>query len=170
MSNFNAWIENAVIEPVVLVNGLAKVTGGVTIPAGFQVLPGQLVQNQADLSDTTKVAPLTLSLEEFEVGVFDVNQNFALGYTSLYNISPNSVRGIGFDPSDMVDPTNPGPVVPIIGGVQKPVPGFKDLAWVILSQNTRARQRRLASGGRGQGRTGPHHADGGSVDVTLVAA
>ena len=128
MSNFNAWIENAVIEPGALVNGLAKVTGGVTIPAGFQVLPGQLVQNQADLSVTTKVAPLTLSLEEFEVGVFDVNQNFALGYTSLYNISPNSVRGIGFDPSDMVDPTNPGSVVPIIGGVQKPVPGFKDLA------------------------------------------
>ena len=57
MSNFNAWIENAVIEPGALVNGLAKVTGGVTIPAGFQVLPGQLVQNQADLSDTTKVAP-----------------------------------------------------------------------------------------------------------------
>ena len=88
---------------------------GCDIPAGFQVLPGQLVQNQADLADTTKVAPLTLSLEEFEVGVFDVNQNFALGYTSLYDISPNSVRGIGFDPSDMVDPTNPGSVVPIIG-------------------------------------------------------
>ena len=44
------------------------------------------------------------------------------------------------------------------------------LAGVILSQNTRARRRRLASGGRGQGRTGPPHADGGSVDVTLVAA
>lgn len=55
--SFNAWIENAVIEPGALVNGLAKVTGGVTIPAGFQVLPGQLVQNQADLSDTTKVDP-----------------------------------------------------------------------------------------------------------------
>ena len=58
--SFNAWIENAVIEPGALVNGLAKVTGSVTIPAGFQVLPGQLVQNQADLADTTKVAPLDL--------------------------------------------------------------------------------------------------------------
>ena len=118
-----------------------------TIPAGFQVLPGQLVQNQADLADTTKVAPLTLSLEEFEVGVFDVNQNFALGYTSLYDISPNSVRGIGFDPSDMVDPTNPGSVVPIIGGVQKPVPGFKDRldGRLIIANNTVAQLNRIFS-------------------------
>jgi len=145
--NFNAWIENAVIEPGALVNGLAKVTGGVTIPAGFQVLPGQLVQNQADLADTTKVAPLTLSLEEFEVGVFDVNQNFALGYTSLYDISPSSVRGIGFDPSDTSDPTNPGSVVPIIGGVQKPVPGFKNRldGRLIIANNTVAQLNRIFS-------------------------
>jgi carbonic anhydrase/acetyltransferase-like protein (isoleucine patch superfamily) len=145
--SFNAWIENAVIEPGALVNGLAKVTGGVTIPAGCQVLPGQLVQNQADLSDPTKVAPLTLSLEEFEVAVFDVNHNFAVGYTSLYDISPNSVRGIGFDPSDTIDPTNPGSVVPIIGGVQKPVPGFKDRldGRLIIANNTVAQLNRIFS-------------------------
>ena len=136
--SFNAWIENATIQPGALVNGLAKVTGGVTIPAGFQVLPGQLVQNQADISDPTKLAPLTLALEEFEVAVFDVNQNFALGYTSLFDISPKSVLGIGFDPSDTVSPTNPGSVVPIIGGVQKPYPNFKDriLGRVTIANNT----------------------------------
>ncbi len=118
-----------------------------TIPAGFQVKPGQLVQNAADLNDTTKVAALTPSLEEFEVAVFVVNQNFALGYTSLYDISPNSVRGIGFDPSDMSDPTNPGSVVPIIGGVQKPVPGFKDRldGRLIIANNTVAQLNRIFS-------------------------
>jgi carbon dioxide concentrating mechanism protein CcmM len=123
--SFNAWIENATISPGALVNGLAKVTGGVTIPPGMQVLPGQLVQTQADLTDPTKLAPITASLEEFEVGVLDVNHNFALGYTSLFDIWRPSVYGIGFDPSNDVEPTNPGSVVPIIGGVQRPVPGFK---------------------------------------------
>lgn len=88
-----------------------------------------------------------MSLEEFEVLVFDVNQNFALGYTSLHDISPNSVRGIGFDPSDTSDPTNPGAVVPIIGGVQKPVPGFKDRldGRLIIAYNTVAQLNRIFS-------------------------
>jgi carbonic anhydrase/acetyltransferase-like protein (isoleucine patch superfamily) len=123
--SFNAWIENATVSPGALVNGLAKVTGGVTIPPGMQVLPGQLVQTQADLSDPTKLAPITESLEEFEVGVLDVNHNFALGYTSLYDIFKLSVHGIGFDPGDDAEPNNPGSVVPIIGGVQRAVPNFK---------------------------------------------
>jgi carbonic anhydrase/acetyltransferase-like protein (isoleucine patch superfamily) len=136
--SFNAWIENATIEPGALVNGLAKVTGGVTIRAGFQVLPGQLVQTAADVKDPTKVATLTSALEAFEVGVYDVNEHFALGYSSLYYISPNSVLGIGFDPSDTSQPTNPGSVVPIIGGQQRPYPTFKDRidGRVIIANNT----------------------------------
>jgi carbon dioxide concentrating mechanism protein CcmM len=143
--SFNAWIENAVIEPGALINGLAKVTGGVTIPAGYLVLPGQLVQNQADLRDPTKLAPLTLSLEEFEVAVLDVNQHFALGYSSLFDISPSSIRGIGFDPSDTSAPTNPGAVVPIIGGIQRPIPGFRDRidGRVIIANNTAGQLNRL---------------------------
>jgi carbonic anhydrase/acetyltransferase-like protein (isoleucine patch superfamily) len=136
--SLNAWIENATLQPGSLVNGLAKATGGVTIPSGMQVLPGQLVQSQADLNDLKKVAPITSALEMFEVGVLDVNRNFALGYTSLFDIAKSSVLGIGFDPSDTVDPTNPGSVVPIIGGVQKPVPSFKDriIGRVIIANNT----------------------------------
>jgi carbon dioxide concentrating mechanism protein CcmM len=84
------------------------------------------------------VAALTSSLEAFEVGVLDVNHNFALGYTSLFYVSPNSVRGIGFDPSDTSEPTNPGSVVPIIGGVQRPYPNFKDRldGRLIIANNT----------------------------------
>ncbi len=137
--SFNAWVQNAVIEPGALVNGLAKVVG-VTIPSGMQVLPGQLVQTQADLADPTKLQPITMALEEFVVGVADVNQNFALGYTSIYNIRRTSVHGIGYDPSNIVDPTNPGSVVPIIGGVQQPFPSFRDriLGRVIITHNTPA--------------------------------
>ena len=47
----------------------------------------------------------------------------------------------------MVDPTNPGSVVPIIGGVQKPVPGFKDRldGRLIIANNTVAQLNRIFS-------------------------
>jgi len=143
--SFNARVENATVQPGAVVNGLAKVTGGVTIPSGFQVLPGQLVQSQADLDDPTKVAPTSTALEAFEVAVFDVNRHFALGYTSLFDIAPFTVFGIGYDPSDTVAPNNPGSVVPIIGGVQRPFPRFKDriIGRVIIARNTVGQLNRL---------------------------
>jgi carbonic anhydrase/acetyltransferase-like protein (isoleucine patch superfamily) len=142
--SFNAWIEDAVIEPGALVNGLSKVKG-VTIPSGMQVLPGQLVQTQADLKDPNKLQPLSLSLEEFEEAVYEVNQNFALGYTSLYYVRRTSVDGIGFDPSNTVNPTNPGSVVPIIGRVQQPFPLFRDriIGRVVITNNTPTQLNRV---------------------------
>jgi carbonic anhydrase/acetyltransferase-like protein (isoleucine patch superfamily) len=142
--SFNAWVENATLEPGSFVNGLAKVKG-VTLPAGVQVLPGKVVQSPADLNDPTKVQPITSALETFEVAVLDVNHNFALGYTSLFDISRSSIFGVGFDPSDTVDPTNPGAVVPIIGGIPVARPTFRDriIGRVIIENNTIGQLNRI---------------------------
>ena len=90
-----AVIDQAVIAPGAYVSALARV-GGVTIPAGKLVLPGQTVASAADLLNPTKVVTIQGNTLAGQI-VSELNQlratnlSLAAGYATLYQ--GNSATG-----------------------------------------------------------------------------
>jgi len=83
---FNADVSGATLEEDTMVMHLAKVAPGITLHAGFKVLPGKAVwtQKQADDPRQGKVAPLTQADRDFMHGVLEVNEAFASQYADMY--------------------------------------------------------------------------------------
>ena len=69
------------IEKDAMVLHLARVAPHIRIPSGRKVLPGKLIDTQAEVA--TKTAPLAEADRAFMDGVIHVNVELAKGYTEL---------------------------------------------------------------------------------------
>ena len=84
-----AVINHANVAAGAYVGALAQVGGGITIPAGKLVLPGQVVTTEADLTNTNKVVTIagnalaTSLVNELNL-LRTTNLTLALGYIALY--------------------------------------------------------------------------------------
>ena len=98
---FNCEIDGATIERNTVVNFLARVGPGVTLPAGKVVLPGKNVTTnlQATSGSLGKVANLTQADVALMEGIIEVNEAFAKGYTDLARADLTNVTGINYAPA-----------------------------------------------------------------------
>ncbi len=119
---FNAMVDGAVIEKDAMVQTLARVAPGVTIPSGRKVLPGKNVASDAEV--TAKTAEVTEADREFMHGVIEVNTAFAEQYAVLAAEDPSNVRGINVDPGNTA--FNPLRNLPTLNGVPTRDPGFRN--------------------------------------------
>ncbi|RCJ41894.1 acetyltransferase [Nostoc minutum NIES-26] len=121
---FNCEIDGATIERNTVVNFLARVGPGVTLPAGKVVLPGKNVTTnlQASSGSLGKVANLTQADVALMEGIIEVNDAFAKGYTELARADLSNVTGINYAP---LTAFNPGGL-PQIGGNITRNPNFRN--------------------------------------------
>ena len=125
--SFNAVIDGATLEQDTIVSALGRVGPGVVLRAGTKVLPGKFVQTQdeADNPALGKVTPVTDGDRDLIAGILEVNENFARGYTALFNDGGiNAVRGISLDPGDSV--FNGTPDLPTLAGSIVAHPEFRN--------------------------------------------
>lgn len=82
----NATIDGANLDPGAFVSALAYVGPGVTVPAGWKVLPGVQVTTQAEASDLTlgKVVPVTPDDLSAAESLLASGVRLAAGYSALY--------------------------------------------------------------------------------------
>ena len=88
-----ALIEGATIEAGAFVGPLARVGPGVTVPAGYYVLPGTNVTTDAEASDPSLGKVRLVTASDISAATTHLNQDLALanGYTTLYQ--GNSATG-----------------------------------------------------------------------------
>ena len=124
-----------------MVQGLARVGPGVTIPSGRKVLPGRSVDSQAEVA--TETEPVTDADREFMEGVIRVNVEFADGYGKLARDSRSNVRGIGPEPASL----GRRAAVPRLAGRRVRRPGYRNriIGDVRLEDTYRALLRALGS-------------------------
>jgi carbonic anhydrase/acetyltransferase-like protein (isoleucine patch superfamily) len=96
-----ALIDGATIEAGAIVSPRARVGPGVTVPAGFRVLPGANVTTNAEASDPKlgKVVPVTSSDLATIKKTLSENQSLAGGYTTLYQGNSATGASPGVDPA-----------------------------------------------------------------------
>jgi carbonic anhydrase/acetyltransferase-like protein (isoleucine patch superfamily) len=89
----NAVIDGATIQPGAFVGALAHIGPGVTVPAGFRVLPGANVTTNAQASDPAlgKVVKASSTDQDVAKQLLSDNVALAAGYTNLYQ--GNSATG-----------------------------------------------------------------------------
>jgi len=82
----NSLIDGAVIDAGAIVSALARVGPGVTVPAGFRVLPGRSVTNNAEASIPAlgKVVAVTKADQDQLAKILADNVALAGGYATLY--------------------------------------------------------------------------------------
>ncbi|MDZ8189866.1 MAG: acetyltransferase [Nostoc sp. ChiSLP02] len=121
---FNCEIDGATVERNTVVNFLARVGPGVTLPAGKVVLPGKNVttNSQASNGSLGKVTNLTEADVALMEGIIEVNEAFAKGYTELARADLTKVKGINQAP---VTAFNSGGV-PKLAGVETRNPNFRN--------------------------------------------
>ncbi|OCQ97282.1 acetyltransferase [Nostoc sp. MBR 210] len=121
---FNCEIDGATVERNTVVNFLARVGPGVTLPAGKVVLPGKNVTTNLEATSGLlgKVANLTQADIALMEGIIEVNEAFAQGYTDLARADLTNVTGINYAP---VTAFNSGGL-PQIGGVSTRDPNFRN--------------------------------------------
>jgi carbonic anhydrase/acetyltransferase-like protein (isoleucine patch superfamily) len=119
--SFNARVDGAVVQRDAMVQALARVGPGVTIPSGRKVLPGRSVDTQAQVAGETE--PVTEADREFVAAVIEVNVAFAKGYRRLAR-RPSDVRGIGPDPGGT--DFNTKSQLPRLAGKPTRRPGFRN--------------------------------------------
>ncbi len=97
---FNCEIDGATIEKNTVVNFLARVGPGVTLPAGKVVLPGKNVTTnlQATSGSFGKVTNLTQADVALMEAIIEVNEAFAKSYTDLARADLTNVTGINYAP------------------------------------------------------------------------
>ncbi|QSJ14205.1 acetyltransferase [Nostoc sp. UHCC 0702] len=121
---FNCEIDGATVERNTVVNFLARVGPGVTLPAGKVVLPGKNVTTylQATSGALGKVANLTEADVALMEGIIEVNEAFAQGYTDLARADSTNVTGINYAPA--TDFNSGG--LPQLGGISTRDPNFRN--------------------------------------------
>ncbi|MFN6465002.1 MAG: acetyltransferase [Nostoc sp. DedVER02] len=121
---FNCEIDGATVERNTVVNFLARVGPGVTLPAGKVVLPGKNVTTnlQATSGSLGKVANLTQADVALMEGIIGVNEAFAKGYTDLARADLTNVKGINYAPATFFNPGG----LPQIGGSVTRDPNFRN--------------------------------------------
>ena len=121
---FNCEIDGATVERNTVVNFLARVGPGVTLPAGKVVLPGKNVTTylQATSGALGKVANLTEADVALMEGIIEVNEAFAQGYTDLARADSTNVTGINYAP---VTAFNTGGL-PQLNGISTRDPNFRN--------------------------------------------
>jgi carbonic anhydrase/acetyltransferase-like protein (isoleucine patch superfamily) len=121
---FNCEIDGATIERNTVVNFLARVGPGVTLPAGKVVLPGKNVTTnlQASSGSLGKVVNLTQADVALMEGIIEVNEAFAKGYTDLARADLTSVQGINYAPATSFNSGGQ----PKIDGILTSKPNFRN--------------------------------------------
>lgn len=121
---FNCEIDGATVERNTVVNFLARVGPGVTLPAGKVVLPGKNVTTnlQASSGSLGKVVNLTQADVALMEGIIEVNEAFAKGYTNLAKADLTNITGINYAP---VTSFNSGGL-PKIAGSPTREPNFRN--------------------------------------------
>ncbi|MGO9599866.1 MAG: carbonic anhydrase/acetyltransferase [Isosphaeraceae bacterium] len=115
-----ALIDNATIDPGAIVSALARVGPGVTVPSGFNVLPGANVTTNAQASNPAlgKVARVTSSDLSTLNSQLTANQNLAYGYAQLYQ--GQSATGPSPGVSTTVTTVFNGSLAPVEGAGPEP--------------------------------------------------
>ncbi len=119
---FNAEVDGATVEMDAMVQTLARVAPGVTIPSGRKTLPGVNIASNAEVA--TKTAAVVAGDRTFMDGVVEVNVAFAREYTKLAQENASNVTGINFDPGNTA--FNPKRNLPNIGGQETRDPAFRN--------------------------------------------
>lgn len=121
---FNCEIDGAIVQRNTVVNFLARVGPGVTLPAGKVVLPGKNVTTnlQASSGSLGKVANLTQADIALMEGIIEVNEAFAQGYTVLARGDLTNVTGINYAPLTFFNSGG----LPQIGGIATRDPNFRN--------------------------------------------
>ncbi|MBW4672635.1 MAG: acetyltransferase [Desmonostoc geniculatum HA4340-LM1] len=121
---FNCEIDGATIEKNTVVNFLARVGPGVTLPAGKVVLPGKnvITNLQATSGILGKVANLTQADVALMEGIIEVNEAFANGYTDLARADLTNVTGINYAPVTFFNSGG----LPQIGGTPTRDPNYRN--------------------------------------------
>ncbi|MBD2563765.1 MULTISPECIES: acetyltransferase [Nostoc] len=121
---FNCEIDDATVEKNTVVNFLARVGPGVTLPSGKVVLPGKNVTTnlQATSGSLGKVVNLTQADVALMEGIIEVNETFAKGYTDLARADLTSVQGINYAPATSFNSGGQ----PNIGGILTSEPNFRN--------------------------------------------
>ncbi|MBW4685256.1 MAG: acetyltransferase [Komarekiella atlantica HA4396-MV6] len=134
---FNCEIDGATIERNTVVNFLARVGPGVTLPAGKVVLPGKNVTTnlQATSGSLGKVVNLTQADVALMEGIIEVNEAFAKGYTDLARADLTNVTGINYAPVTFFNSGG----LPQIGGSPTRDPNYRNrIIGNLTFQNTLA--------------------------------
>ncbi|ALF53486.1 acetyltransferase [Nostoc piscinale CENA21] len=121
---FNCEIDGATVERNTVVNFLARVGPGVTLPAGKVVLPGKNVTTNLEATSGAlgKVASLTQADVALMEGIIEVNEAFAEGYTNLARADLTNVTGINYAPATSFNSGG----LPQLGGVSTRDPNFRN--------------------------------------------
>lgn len=121
---FNCEIDGATIERNTVVNFLARVGPGVTLPAGKVVLPGKNVTTnvQATSGSLGKVVNLTQADVALMQGIIEVNEAFAKGYTDLARADLTNLTGINYAPVTFFNSGG----LPQIGGTPTRDPNYRN--------------------------------------------
>jgi carbonic anhydrase/acetyltransferase-like protein (isoleucine patch superfamily) len=116
-----AVIDHATIEPGAIVDALARVGPGVTLPSGFRVLPGKNVTTSAEASNPAlgKVVPATTSDYSALNKQLAANLSLAQGYNTLYQGQSATGASPGVDPT-VVSGINNGNLAAVEGASQQP--------------------------------------------------
>ncbi|BAY37747.1 carbon dioxide concentrating mechanism protein CcmM [Nostoc sp. NIES-2111] len=121
---FNCEIDGATVERNTVVNFLARVGPGVTLPAGKVVLPGKNVTTNLEANSGLlgKVANLTQADVALMEGIIEVNEAFAKGYTDLARADSTNVTGINYAPATIFNSGG----LPQIGGIATRDPNYRN--------------------------------------------
>ncbi|MBD2440732.1 acetyltransferase [Nostoc sp. FACHB-110] len=121
---FNCEIDGATVERNTVVNFLARVGPGVTLPAGKVVLPGKNVTTNLEATSGLlgKVANLTQADVALMQGIIEVNEAFAQGYTDLARTDLTNVTGINYAPATSFNSGG----LPKLAGVSTRDPNFRN--------------------------------------------
>jgi carbonic anhydrase/acetyltransferase-like protein (isoleucine patch superfamily) len=118
---FNAEVDGAIIEKDAMVQALARVGPGVTIPSGYKVIPGKNVAYNSEVK--AKTEKLTPEDRDFMADVIKVNVEFAQQYAALAGQDPSNVRGINLNPPTSF---NPHSELPTLAGQPVKEPQFRN--------------------------------------------
>jgi carbonic anhydrase/acetyltransferase-like protein (isoleucine patch superfamily) len=129
-----ALIDNATIMPGAIVSALARVGPGVTVPSGFNVLPGANVTTNAQASNPAlgKVAHVTSSDLSTLNSQLTANLNLANGYAQLFQ--GQSATGANPGVSPTVTNVFNGNLAPVLG--VGPQPGSATASTPFLPPGT----------------------------------
>ncbi len=96
-----ALIDGATVQPGAMVSARARVGPGVTIPTGFNVLPGKNVTTQAEADHPSLglVAPMTANDRSTITNTLAQNEALTVGYTQLYQGDPATGINPGGNPT-----------------------------------------------------------------------
>ncbi|MFO0890583.1 MAG: carbonic anhydrase/acetyltransferase [Isosphaeraceae bacterium] len=96
-----AVVDRATIEPGSIVSALARVGPGVTLPAGYLVLPGKNVATNREASDPSLGKVVTVSSGDLATvsATLASNRALAQGYNTLYQGQPTTGVSPGVEPT-----------------------------------------------------------------------